>query len=105
MEKVWSPNKDIRYIGPRSKTVSVGWDEAKKSIQATLDAFPELKVSSEQTDVRINGLTAWVSSIEKSQRKTTTGEAQSGTNFGLNIFEKQGGKWLMVYHQASAIPQ
>ena len=78
---------------------------ARLSGKVTLDAFPELKVSPEQIYVRINGSTAWVSNMEKSQRKTKTGEAGTGTNFGLNIFEKQGGKWLMVYHQASPVPQ
>jgi ketosteroid isomerase-like protein len=105
MEKVWSSNKDNRNISPRNKTIDVGWDAAKKTFQATFDAFTELKVSPEQIYVRINGSTAWVSNMEMVQRKTKTGEAGSGTNFGLNIFEKQGGKWLMVYHQASPVPR
>ncbi len=105
MEKVWSHKREVRQIGPRSKAVDVGWDAVKKSFERTFDAFPELKVSAEQTYVRINGSTAWVSCVERAQRKTKSGETQSGTNFGTSIFEKQGGKWLMVYHHASAIPQ
>jgi len=103
--KAWSSKTEIRNIGPRSKAADVGRDATKKAIERTFDAFPELKVSAEQTYIRINGSTAWVSCIEKAQRKTKSGESQSGADFGTSIFEKQGGKWLMVYHNASPIPQ
>jgi len=103
--KAWSSKTEIRNIGPRNKVVDVGRDATKKAIERTFDAFPELKVTAEQTYVRINGSTAWVSCVERAQRKTKSGESQSGVNFGTSIFENQGGKWLMVYHYASAIPQ
>jgi|SRR5256885_12169017 len=103
--KAWSFKTEIRNIGPRNKVVDVGWDATKRGIERTFDAFSELKVTAEQTYIRINGSTAWVSCVEKAQRKTKSGETQSGANFGTSIFEKQGGKWLMVYHHASAISQ
>jgi len=105
MEKVWSRKPDIRNIGPRSKAIDVGWDGLKKGLETVFDAFPELTVSEEQIHIRIRGQVAWVSGIEKAQRKTKTGETQTGTNFGTSIFEKQEGRWLMVYHHASAISQ
>jgi ketosteroid isomerase-like protein len=105
MQKVWSGDADIQNIGPRSKAIAVGWDAVKKGFEATFDTFPELKASMEQTRIKINGATAWVSGIEKVQRKNKAGEASSGTNLGTNIFVKQGDRWLMVYHHASAVPQ
>jgi ketosteroid isomerase-like protein len=105
MKKVWSGDADIQNIGPRSKAAAVGWVAVKKGFEAAFDTFPELKASMEQPRIKINGSTAWVSGIEKVQRKNKAGEASSAANLGTNIFLKQGGRWLMVYHHASAVPQ
>ena len=105
LQKVWSSDAEIQNIGPRSKAIDVGWDAQKKGYDAVYDAFPELKVSMPEPKIKVNGTTAWVSGIEHAQRKTKTGESVSGTNLGTSIFVKQGGKWRMVYHHASAIPR
>ena len=104
-QKLWSSDADIQNMGPRSKAAEVGWVAIKKSLEGTFDIFPELKVSMEQPRIKINGSTAWVNGIEKAQRKNKAGEVSSGTNLGTSIFVKQGGRWLMVYHHASAVPQ
>ena len=105
MQKIWSGDADIQNIGPRSKTAEVGWATIKQSFEQTFDFFPELKVSMDEPRIKINGSSAWVSGIEKAQRKNKAGETGSGTNVGTSIFVKQGGRWLMVYHHASALPQ
>ena len=105
IQKVWSSAPDIQNIGPRSKTADVGWGAQKKAYEMTFDAFPELKVSMPEARVKVNGSTAWVSGIEHAERKTKKGESVKGSNIGTTIFVKQGGRWLMVYHHASAIPQ
>lgn len=104
MEKVWSSDPDIQNIGPRSKVIAVGWNTIKKGFEATHDAFPELKVSMEPR-IKIVGTVAWASGIEQTQRKNKAGVASSGTNLATNIFQKQNGKWLMIYHHASLMPQ
>jgi ketosteroid isomerase-like protein len=48
---------------------------------------------------------AWVSGIEKAKRKNKAGETSSGSNMGTSIFQKQDGRWFMVYHHASPMPQ
>jgi ketosteroid isomerase-like protein len=105
MQKVWSSDRDIQNIGPRSKAPEVGWPAIKKSLEGTFANFVELKVTMEDARIKLNGSTAWVSGIEKAQRKTKAGQAISGSNLGTSIFMKQGGRWLMVYHHASAIPK
>jgi ketosteroid isomerase-like protein len=105
IEKLWSKDADIQNIGPRSKTVDVGWAEHKKTYDTVFEAFPELKVWMDEPRIKVNGSTAWVSGIEKAERKTKAGQAVTGTNLGTSIFVKQGARWLMVYHHASAIPQ
>jgi ketosteroid isomerase-like protein len=105
MAKVWSYKTEIRHIGPRNKAIDVGLDAAIKVWEELFAAFPEFKITSEQAYIRINGSTAWISGLEKVQWKNEAGETQTATQFGTNIFEKQDGKWLMVYHHASAVPQ
>lgn len=105
MQKAWSADADIQNIGPRSKAAEVGWPAIRKSLEGTFAAFPELKVSMDEPRIKINGSTAWVSGIEKAQRKNKAGETGGGTNLGTSIFVKQGGRWLMVYHHASPVPQ
>lgn len=104
MEKAWSNDPDIQNIGPRSKVVAVGWDTIKRGFEATHDAFPRLKVSMEPR-IKIVGTVAWASGIEQTQRTSKAGVASSGANLATNIFQKQNGKWRMVYHHASIMPQ
>ncbi len=105
MRKVWSDDADIQNIGPRSKNIAVGWNAIAKGYEATFDAFPELKVSMEEPRIKMVGDVAWVSGIEKAQRKNKAGDVGSGANMGTSIFQKQDGRWVMVYHHASPVPQ
>jgi ketosteroid isomerase-like protein len=105
MQKVWSGASDIQNVGPRSKAIDTGWPALKKNFEGTFANFAELKVIMEQPRIKVNGNTAWVSGIEKAQRKSKAGEASSATNFGTSIFVKEDGRWKMVYHHASGIAQ
>jgi ketosteroid isomerase-like protein len=105
MQKVWSGDADIQNMGPFSKSADVGWNAMKTGFERTFNNFQELKASMDEPRIKINGSTAWVSGIEKVQRKNKAGETGSGTNLGTSIFVKQGGRWRMVYHHASAVPK
>jgi len=105
MQKVWSSDSDIQNIGPFSKAAAVGWPAVKKNFEAIFDRFVELKATMEDPRIKLNGSTAWVSGIEKVQRKSKAGEAATGANLGTSIFVKQDGRWWMVYHHASAMPK
>jgi len=105
MARVWSYRTEIRHVGPRNRVINVGLDAAIKQWEGLFAAFPEFQITCEQIYIRINGSTAWVSALEKAQWKNEAGEPQTSTQFGTNIFEKQEGKWLMVYHHGSAVPR
>lgn len=105
MLKLWSYKTQIRHIGPRNEAINVGLDAAMRNWEGLFAAFPEFKITCEQEYIRINGATAWVSVIEKAQWKNEAGETQSASQFGTNIFEKQDGRWYMVYHHGSTIPR
>lgn len=104
MLKVWSYHTEIRHIGPRNKVVNVGLDAAMRNWKRLFAAFPEFNITCEENYIRISGSTAWTSVLEKVRWKDETGETQTETHFGTNIFEKHDGKWLMVYHHGSLIP-
>jgi len=106
MQKVWSSDADTQNIGPRDKAIIVGWDNMKKGFERLFDSFPELKVSMEpEPRIKNVGAVAWASGIEQAKRKDKNGAYSSGANLATNIFQKQDGRWLMVYHHASLMPQ
>ena len=105
MQKAWSSDADIENIGPFSKAPHVGWDAIKKRFEETFGNVTELKDSMEQPRIKINGSIAWVSGVEHGESKDKAGVLHSDTNLATNIFEKQAGVWLMVYHHASRTPQ
>ena len=105
MLRLWSYKTEIRHISPRSEVINVGLDAAMKNWEGLFAAFPEFRITCEQEYIRINGETAWVSVIERAQWKNDAGETRTATHFGTNIFEKQDGRWFMVYHHGSAVPQ
>jgi ketosteroid isomerase-like protein len=105
MQKAWSSDADIQNIGPGSKAVAVGWDAIKKGFEGTLSNFPDIKLSMEQPRIKVNNSVAWVSGIEHAEGKDKAGVVFSRSNLVTNIFEKEAGVWLMVYHHASRMPQ
>jgi ketosteroid isomerase-like protein len=51
--------------------------------------------------VRVDQNVAWVVGSEPLQARRVGGEVVTSTALVTNIFEKQGGTWLMVHHHAS----
>jgi len=101
---LWSFKTEIRHIGPHDTEMHFGLDGAVTSWKKRFAAFPEFKISFEPNYIQVNGNTAWVSAIERAHWKNQAGETQTETYFGTNIFERQEGKWVMVYRHASVVP-
>jgi ketosteroid isomerase-like protein len=55
--------------------------------------------------VRVVGDAAWVVGVEEVKGKRASGEAIGYSALATNIFEKRSGRWVMVLHQVSRIPQ
>jgi ketosteroid isomerase-like protein len=105
MQKVWTCAADNILIAPPSNPhVRVGWAAIKKNWETYWPSFDQYAVSMRVKKVNISGPVAWVHGIETSKRRTKSGEATSGHNFGTNIFVHRNGRWLMVFHQAAEIP-
>lgn len=105
MERLWarSPN-DVHVAPPIRPAIHVGWDTIKKDFETFWATVDELSVSRPEPYIQIRGTVAWVYGIEQDKIKFKDGRVRSGPNFGTSIFVKEGGNWLLAYHQAALMP-
>jgi ketosteroid isomerase-like protein len=104
VENAWAREPYIRYIGPTNKAISAGWDEVKKTLEASNSALSARKVTLSQAQIQTDGKLAWEVGIETVQRTLKNGEVQNTQNFVTNIYENKNGQWLIVSHHAHPIP-
>ena len=105
MDKAWAHEPYVIVIHPVSKAASIGWEAVRKSWEDIFDRWTELSVSMKDPQVRIIQNVAWVVGVETAQGKLRNGDAVSFRAFTTNIFEKREGRWSMVLHTASRVPQ
>jgi ketosteroid isomerase-like protein len=105
MERVWATEPHVIAIHPASKALIVGWDAVRKSWEGTFDRFAEISVSMKDPQIRITQNVAWVVGVEMVQGKSRNGDAVSFAAFTTNMYEKRDGRWLMVLHTTSRVPQ
>lgn len=75
MGKVFAQTPYITYVGPRSKTIIVGWDAVKKSIAENNKLFSERNVSLTDVKIHINGNVGWELGHETGGSKMKNGTA------------------------------
>jgi ketosteroid isomerase-like protein len=105
MEKVWAAEPYVIAVHPASKALIVGWDAVRKSWEGTFDRFAVISVSMKEPHIHIAQNVGWVVGIESVQGKSNNGDAVSFTAFTTNVYEKRDGRWLMVLHTTSRVPQ
>ena len=106
MGKVFAQTPYITYVGPRSKTIIVGWEGVKKSIAENNKLFSERNVSLSDAKIHINGNVAWELGHETGGSKMKNGTVGKTDWIATNIYEKQSdGRWLMVSHHVQPKPQ
>src|SRR5882762_1484575 len=67
--------------------------------------FAEISVSMKEPQIHLAQNMGWVVGIERVQGKSKNGDAVSFTAFTTNVYEKRDGRWLMVLHTTSRVPQ
>src|SRR6266536_5067160 len=105
MERVWAAESHVIAVHPARKVLIVGWDAVRKSWEGTFDRFAEISVSMKEPQIHVTQNVAWVVGIESAQGKFKNGDAVSFTAFTTNMYEKRDGRWLMVLHTTSRVPQ
>src|SRR6266568_9062431 len=106
MEKVWAHTSYVTYVGPRSKTITVGWDAQKKMWQEVDALFSQRTVVLSEPYVHANGNLAWEMGNESGQLQMKNATTVKVDYIVTNVYEKQpDGRWLMVSHHVQPKPQ
>jgi len=106
MEDCWVHDARAMYIGPRDKTITMGWDAVKKKLEGIVAFWSELKHTTQEGPyIHQNERTAWAHSIVINAGKPKTGASNPAPAFNAFILEKRGDRWLIVSSSAWRVPQ
>ncbi len=106
MEDVWAHDADVMYIGPRDKTITVGWDAVRNKWEATFNFWTELKVTTQDgPHLHVNAGIAWADVIATVVGKPKTGLPVNGPTFESFVLVKRGERWLLASDSTSRVPQ
>jgi ketosteroid isomerase-like protein len=105
MAKVWANKPYVTYVGPRSKSIIVGWDAQRKYWEEFNKAFAHRSVSLSDARIRVNGDLAWEIGIEIGQAQMKDGTTRKVDWIVTNVYEKTNGRWLMVSHHVQPRPE
>jgi len=105
-DPLWAHDNDVTIIHPVSKAVLVGWEAVRKSwAEGTLTRYKEISVSMDNPNITVTNNVALVVGIEKVRGTRVNGDAAEFSALTTNVFEKRDGRWLIVHHHASRMPQ
>jgi len=108
MEAVWANKPYVVNIGPRSKTVLVGYEAAVSKYWAnSFDFFSQMAASiASIAQVYSDGKIGYVIGTESAKLQPRSGgDPLIFDTFVTNIFEKNGAAWQMISHQSQMIPK
>lgn len=105
MEKVWAHTNYVTYVGPRAKSIIVGWEGQRKYWVDTNKLFAQRNVTLGDQHIHVNGNLAWEMGQETGQVKMKDGSTPVTDYIATNVYEKIDGRWLMVSHHVQPKPQ
>ncbi|MGY2046699.1 nuclear transport factor 2 family protein [Methylobacterium sp. JK268] len=108
MEAVWANKPYVVNIGPRSKTVLVGYDAAVSKYWAkSFDFFSQMDGSMASiAQIYSDGKIGYVIGMESAKLQPRSGgDPLIFDTFVTNIFEKDGAAWQMISHHSQMIPK
>jgi len=106
MEKVWAHTPYVTLVGPRSKSIIVGWDGQRKYWADSNKRFSQRNSVLSDQHIHVNGNLAWEMGQEGGENKMKDGSASKNDWIVTNVYEKQAdGRWLVVSHHVQPKPQ
>ena len=105
MEKVWAHAPYITFVGPRSKSVIVGWEDQKKYWQEGNKLFLQRDTILLDQQLHVNGNLAWEMGRETGDVKMANGSTSKINLMVTNVYEKIDGRWFIVSHHAQPTPK
>ena len=101
MDPIWSHGDHVRCIHPGWHLLE-GWDAVRQSWDAIFENSGEMRFSIAGIDVHVAGDMAWVTCAENILSHAH-GQIAVTTLLATNVFEREGGVWLMIHHHASHV--
>lgn len=77
------------------------WDEYQKGVRQVLADFKSAKFTVNDAELHPAGNYVWGTAIIKEEMTHKNGKVDTGNFRWTMIFEKQGGKWLVVHEHVS----
>lgn len=105
MARVWAHTNYVTYFGPGTRTIIVGWGAQKQYWVKLNKEIPQRAVSLEHARREVNGNVAWEMGEEIGSAKLKDGSPLKVDFIVTNVYEKIGGRWLMVSHHVQPKPQ
>ena len=105
MAKVWAQTPYVTMVGPRSKSILVGFEALKKYWPEANKPFASRNVSLVDAHIHVNGNLAWEIGHETGDTKMKDGTVRKTDWIATNVYEKIDGRWLMVSHHVQPKPQ
>jgi len=105
MEKVWAHTPYVTYVGPRSKSITVGWEAQKKYWVEANKLFSQRNVTLSDQQIHVNGNLAWEMGQETGDVKMKDGGTWKVDLIVTNVYEKLDGRWLIVSHHVQPKPE
>ena len=105
IENVWDHTPYVTYVGPRSKSITVGWEAKKNYWVETSKLFSQRNVTLSDQQIHVNGNLAWEMGQETGDVKMKDGGTWKVDLIVTNVYEKLDGRWLIVSHHVQPKPQ
>lgn len=105
MESVWAHTPYVTYVGPRSRSITVGWDAQKKHWVEVNKRTSQRNVTLSDQQIHVNGNLAWEMGQESGTVKFTDGREGTVDYLVTNVYERIDGRWLTVSHHVQPKPK
>jgi phosphotriesterase-related protein len=100
MDELWAHDDGVITFHPDGSQ-HCGWQEVRAGLrQAMTSELANCRITLSDVSIRAIGVTAWAVYNERSEL-TSAEIALLMDAFVTNVYEKRGGRWLMVHHHAT----
>jgi len=101
MESAWAKEPYVGCVHP-GWSLFIGWEAVRASWEAIFRNTVEIRFTIRDVQVHVEGTLAWLTCTEDILSETR-GNIGVTSALATNIFERRGGRWLMIHHHSSHI--
>jgi ketosteroid isomerase-like protein len=101
MDRVWMHCDHVACVHPGWDRLH-GWTDVRRSWAAIFESTSEMRFTITDVRAELSGDLGWVHCTENILSETR-GSLAITAILATNVFERWGGRWLMVHHHASHI--